>query len=615
MRKMRASDRWAIIAAAAAATPMVLVSAASAQNFQVSIGVRETNWVDPVVVGGNGGTAGNIEWINLDGLNLVADGTWQQFTFNFGTDPVTAFVGNGVLDGTHGTLEHIRIRNISGVTDVTTLWVDDVVNTVSGSPITLSGFETTDTMPATIGTEHMFQEPRFSGSTQPFLALTPNATLVTDQQFHSGAQSNQADFNFNTSNPASWLRLTTFNVVNQPNVAIDYTSGNTLSFWLRMVVAPPAQRWIPVSGASGDWDDAANWGTGIVPNGVAQTANFLEDINAPATVTLNNPITIGTLRLQSALGYTIVGGPTPNTLTFDGNAEDARIVNAQLGSHTISAPTIVALNVGTSASMIFNVQRAEDVLTISNDVSIQITNNATLTIQKTGPGRLDITNLETPDPVTQPTNLLVSGGTMRFLQGSGRNRFNAVSIAGGATPTAKIDITDNPVVVDYLSTGTSPLNIIKAQIGTAYNGGDWAGNGIGSSLGTASGLGVGYAEAAALPSIPAIFGTIEGAEAILIRLTRFGDANLDGTVNLADFNRLASGFGSTTANWDQGDFTYDSLVNLSDFNRLAANFGFSASPGGPTPEDWATLAGLVPEPSSIAMLGAVSLLSLRRRRH
>jgi len=36
--------------------------------------------------------------------------------------------------------------------------------------------------------------------------------------------------------------------------------------------------------------------------------------------------------------------------------------------------------------------------------------------------------------------------------------------------------------------------------------------------------------------------------------TRVGDANLDGTVNLQDFNRVASNFGSSSGLWSCGDF-------------------------------------------------------------
>jgi hypothetical protein len=117
----------------------------------------------------------------------------------------------------------------------------------------------------------------------------------------------------------------------------------------------------------------------------------------------------------------------------------------------------------------------------------------------------------------------------------------------------------------------------------------------------------------ALTVIPEIFGTVD-ADAVLARRTRYGDANLDGLVNLGDFNRLAANFGSTDAVWTEGDFTYDGLVNLADFNRLAANFGLVASANGPTPEDWAALASVVPEPSSLTLLGVAAASLSRRRR-
>jgi hypothetical protein len=148
---------------------------------------------------------------------------------------------------------------------------------------------------------------------------------------------------------------------------------------------------------------------------------------------------------------------------------------------------------------------------------------------------------------------------------------------------------------------------------SGFAGGSWNGNGIVSSQGNATQLGVGYAEASVLPSVPGIFGTVD-TSAVLLRLTRLGDANLDGTVNLQDFNRLAGNFGTGTR-WDQGDFNYDGTVNLADFNRLAANFGLSAAGPTVTPDDWARLGAAVPEPGSLGAvaIGAVALLRRRRR--
>jgi hypothetical protein len=53
-----------------------------------------------------------------------------------------------------------------------------------------------------------------------------------------------------------------------------------------------------------------------------------------------------------------------------------------------------------------------------------------------------------------------------------------------------------------------------------------------------------------------------------------GNANLDGNVNLSDFNRLSANFGQTGP-WGAGDFNYDTNVNLADFNLLSGNFGSS----------------------------------------
>jgi hypothetical protein len=406
------------------------------------------------------------------------------------------------------------------------------------------------------------------------------------------------------------VRDTTFNSPTYPNPSIDYSAGNSLSFWLRAESIAPAQRWIAHGG--GNWDDPANWGTGVVPNASNAVANFLNDITGAATISVNNDIIVNTVRLKSPFAYTFVG---PSILTFSAPAESSMNINVEQGSHTFAGPITLDSNSGTFGVMNFNVTAAADVLRITGDITVN--NSVPLTVFKTGAGRVELKKLESPaDPLTAPMNLRVTGGTLKLTAGGGRTRVNDLFIVGGNTPTAKLDITDNPFVIDYVAPNPSPLATIQAQIKAAYNGGGanaWTGQGITTSTGNAQQFAIGYGEASALATVPAVFGTVD-SDTVLLRRTRYGDATLDGLVNLADFNKLASNFGLTGKFWTDGDFNYDGTVNLGDFNLLASNFGLSAAGPDVTPQDWANLAAAVPEPSLLLLSGVPAFAGMRRRR-
>ena len=129
--------RTIVLGMAIAAVP---VAARGADSWSVSIGIRETG--SSGAIGSDGGTSGTIEWINLDGQTIIPDGFYHQYTWTFGTDPVTAFTGDGVLSAANnkGTLEHIRIVNSGGNTGgAINLRIDDIVNTASGTPTTITG--------------------------------------------------------------------------------------------------------------------------------------------------------------------------------------------------------------------------------------------------------------------------------------------------------------------------------------------------------------------------------------------------------------------------------------------------------------------------------------------
>ena len=346
------------------------------------------------------------------------------------------------------------------------------------------------------------------------------------------------------------------------------------------------------NGGSGAYNTPANWSQGVVPQGSDAVANFTA--GAGGTVTLGSVVLLGKINFNAPGTYVLTGGATINLSSLVTHCAQ---INVFAGNHTINTP------VATGEDVHLNVVPAASTLTIRSELS----NGNLGTLVKRGAGTAVIDRVRMGE-------LRVRAGTLRIAPNgtaSGTSRVGALDVEIGLTPRGKLDVTNNAFVVDY--TDPSPINRIRTLITSAYNGGSWDGNGITSSSANANNFGIGYAEASALASIPAIFGSVD-ATAVLFRFTRYGDANLDGTVNLADFNRLAANFGSTGGDWSQGDFNYDGNVNLADFNRLAANFGLSATGPNVTPADWSGLAAAVPEPVIATAPVALMLCSLLRRR-
>lgn len=235
MKPMKLRIGLATLAFAAAAM-------ASAQ-LQVSIGLRETaaGGGTEGTIGANGGALGGIEWVNRDLFNLPLDGQWHLVSFTLSSSAYTAFAGttaNSVLDGAFGVLEHIRIRNTNSILDPISIWIDDVANTIT--PI--GGGPTTTTFGAFEGfaanTEVMFQEPRFSGSTQGFLAATPNFSGIDNTVAFNGSGSVRSDFAFVNGTNTNWLRLTTSGVTQLGNPVVRFDQDSVVSFQMRAVPEP-----------------------------------------------------------------------------------------------------------------------------------------------------------------------------------------------------------------------------------------------------------------------------------------------------------------------------------------------------------------------------------------
>jgi len=196
-------------------------------TLKVSLGVRETNSTGPI--GSSGGSSGTIEWINIEGQELVLDGTWQRFTWDLEADSVTPFTGNGILDGSKGTFEHLRIKGAEAVGPFT-LWIDQIVDTVySEGAVQITGFEG-----YAPGAEVMFRGPGYSGTTATFIA-DGDWVGVDDTASLEGDASYTVYFAWKQYNPGNWLRLTTHNASEMPTPIIAFDDDSVVTTWIKGV--------------------------------------------------------------------------------------------------------------------------------------------------------------------------------------------------------------------------------------------------------------------------------------------------------------------------------------------------------------------------------------------
>jgi hypothetical protein len=144
------------------------------------------------------------------------------------------------------------------------------------------------------------------------------------------------------------------------------------------------------------------------------------------------------------------------------------------------------------------------------------------------------------------------------------------------TGTGRLDLTRNALIYDYPV--FSPIAGVRTLLRSGYSNGTWTGPGILTSVGSASGNGIGYGEASLVaPGGTFLTQPVDGT-AVVMRFTRFGDANLDTDVDLDDIGPWSTNFtgelgvGTGTKVWTQGDWDYQGDVDLDDVGKWSLNF-------------------------------------------
>jgi autotransporter-associated beta strand protein len=396
-----------------------------------------------------------------------------------------------------------------------------------------------------------------------------------------------------------------------------------------------------------DRSDAPTLANPIILSG-ANTDAF---INIPTgnSSTLTGNIS-GSAQLWASGGGTLILNPsTPNTYTTGTVIQNGTLSFnnfSSLGSGPIfftptsNIETLQYTGPSISTSQIsqftFQQSAATEIINVSNP-----TTNLTVTssLGQTGTGftKTGLGSLTLSGSNTYTGGTIVNAGNVTFAAANSLPTNTALTIAAGATVTAA-DHDSNPVIVlqpstltnnglldlttNDLITPSGTLSTITAQIKQGLAGTI----GITSSTATAdtthrTALGVILNDNNGTP----IYQTFDGASVVdgdvLVKYTWYGDADLNGTINAADYQLIDNGFNKQLTGWFNGDFNDDGVINGDDYALIDNAFNtqgsttFTTDSAGPTEMIAADTAQIsIPEPTAIVLLSIASLGLLPRKR-
>ncbi len=296
-------------------------------------------------------------------------------------------------------------------------------------------------------------------------------------------------------------------------------------------------------------------------------------------VVIDSPVRPGSVTFENSVDYALSGSP------IEGNA---RLL--KLGTGTL---TITNSNTYQGATEIVE---GKVVLASAQDI---------------GPVNVYASGQLVMQTSQRFAELSVTGGQAGFTDGGGKLLvLGKLSIAEGGT----LDLAAGAMVIHPTSDAQQVLSEIEDYIRSARGGdGDWAGPGLTSSTARANlagmaGLGaiLNNGGGSSGPIYTEFAGEAVELNAILVRFTWNGDANLDGIVNADDYFQIDSGYILQATGWYNGDFNYDGVINADDYFLIDSSFiGQTGLAAG-------QLAVAVPEPNALLLL-ALGTLGLRRR--
>jgi fibronectin-binding autotransporter adhesin len=323
-------------------------------------------------------------------------------------------------------------------------------------------------------------------------------------------------------------------------------------------------------------------------------------------------------------GDLIINGPT--AVLDLGNNQNGNVATVILdgggaitgtGGSTLTSRTSFQLKSGSASAILTGAGRP---LVKSTPGTVTLTAANTYT----GSTTVSAGTLVLGNSLTQASSLSIAAGATLSMSLNGNHVVATTSLS--INPAGILDLGDNDLIVSYA--GASPLPAIRALLTSGFDNGNWDGNGINSLTArndTTYHSALGYAERSDV-AYSALDGVALGTNAVIVKYTYYGDSNLDGVVNTADFSRFLDGLATGGSTWAQGDYTYDGRVDLgNDFNLFLTGYlaqggalgnlaGVIANNTQLSASQKFQLLSTVPEPSALLITFACCSIARRRRR-
>jgi hypothetical protein len=271
----------------------------------------------------------------------------------------------------------------------------------------------------------------------------------------------------------------------------------------------------------------------------------LNTLDGNDTVTVNNP-------------------PPTNTTINGGNGNDTLTINAALnssGSGTVFNGGTVSTDLDTMKVNAGTFQLTGDPQTNTPNLTANVGTSGTLLFNAATSGGISARHLAALG--------ITSGGVVTVATPTSHANRSVLVIATGLSifGTGKLDLGGNDMIVK-----NGDVNGITQLLANGITGG-WAGNGITSSAA--------HNDATFKTAIGVLLNSVGGntiystfdnqptaGTDVLLKYTYYGDTDLNGKVDDADYSNIDNGFNLALSGWVNGDTDYSGSVTGADYTLL-----------------------------------------------